>query len=226
MLSSRRHALLPVPAQEGVHLTNVSIGVGLHGRQVPLPRPGVAALQEDEGTAGYARIISCMRDADGLVSGMPLSPKPVWNWIGFIQLWLSSVMVWQSWWTTCSLRPAWSSLLKFSAPGCVSLLVNARKYAACVSSIRVTRNRQPSAVTNDGLEPYRTLSAMSTLAKTYNKKGKNAKAKILQLEILEIKRQTFGVSHSETLDSMVDLASTCYNRGLYAQAEELQIQVL
>lgn len=45
--------------------------------------------------------------------------------------------------------------LEVFGAGCVSLLVNARKYAACVSSIRVTRNRQPSAVTNDGLEPYR-----------------------------------------------------------------------
>ncbi|KAJ7860207.1 P-loop containing nucleoside triphosphate hydrolase protein [Mycena olivaceomarginata] len=71
-----------------------------------------------------------------------------------------------------------------------------------------------------------TLSAMASLASTYNDLGKPKDAKELEITVLEKQKQFLGDNHPNTIIAMANLAFTYRILGEFKKAQELEIVVL
>ena len=72
----------------------------------------------------------------------------------------------------------------------------------------------------------KTLMLVSNLGRAYRKEGNRSKAEELGLEVLEQRKNIYGVDHPKTLRAMDHLASTYDSQGRYNEAEALLVTVL
>jgi tetratricopeptide (TPR) repeat protein len=77
-----------------------------------------------------------------------------------------------------------------------------------------------------GMNHFRTLTALDTLALTYQAQGRNVDAAKIQEEVLEKRRMILGEGHPDTLATMHNLTSTYYAQGRNANAAKIQEEVL
>jgi hypothetical protein len=67
---------------------------------------------------------------------------------------------------------------------------------------------------------------MGNLALTYKEQGQLKMAQEIQAAVLEKKKTTLGVEHSETLRAMEDLASTCMALAQINESQEHHVGVV
>jgi hypothetical protein len=60
----------------------------------------------------------------------------------------------------------------------------------------------------------------------YSERGRWTEAEVLQVQVMETRKQVLGEKHPDTLSSMENLASTYWNQGHWKEAEVLQVQVM
>jgi hypothetical protein len=60
----------------------------------------------------------------------------------------------------------------------------------------------------------------------YHEGGQWREAEMLQLQVMETRKQVLGEEHPDTLTSMANMASTYWNQGRWKEAEVLNVQVL
>jgi tetratricopeptide (TPR) repeat protein len=71
-----------------------------------------------------------------------------------------------------------------------------------------------------------TLTAMNSLAWTYQAQGRYADAATIEEEVLETRKRILGEDHPDTIATMNGLAWTCHLQGKYANAVRIQEEVL
>ena len=74
----------------------------------------------------------------------------------------------------------------------------------------------------NGEEHPDTLTAAASLAATYIRQERHAKAEVLQLEVLGASRRVRGTGHPATLRYARNLARTCEDLGKHAEAAEVR----
>ena len=70
------------------------------------------------------------------------------------------------------------------------------------------------------------IELLSNIGRFLHNDGRWKEAEVLQIQVLQLRKQLLGPKHPDTLTSMNNLALIYQNQGRWKEAEELQIQVL